>query len=79
MIFPGLSTQIFSMFKCQKINGIDQGSLLVQDFSMYCNQDEHLIYSFLAFGFLILYIIGIPVTMFLLMWLNKYHLHNKTR
>ena len=48
IIFPGLSTQVFSMFKCQKINGIDQGSLLVQDFSIYCSQNEHLIYSFLG-------------------------------
>ncbi len=25
LIFPGLSTKVFSMFKCQSVNGIDQG------------------------------------------------------
>ena len=77
LMFPGLSTKVFSMFKCQKIDGIEEGRLLVEDFSQFCNEGEHFIYSIISISFLFVYILGIPATMFMLLWCNKKHLHDE--
>ena len=76
LLFPGLSTKIFSVFKCQHINGI-KNELLVGDFSVSCHQGEHLTFTFIAVIFLVLYIVGIPLTMLLLLRCNKKHLHDE--
>ena len=77
LLFPGLATKIFQMFKCQEIEGI-QGELLVQDYAITCHQGEHLEYSIIAGAFLFLYIGGIPVTIFLLLFRSRKHLHDHT-
>ena len=76
LIFPGLSTRLFSVFKCQSFPGIDGLSLLVADYSIHCHQGIHATFTVVAIVFLILYIVGVPLTMFLLLWRNKQHLHN---
>ena len=75
LLFPGLSTKIFQMMKCISIDGID-GALLVEDYSVVCHQGEHVGYSVLAGVFLCVYVIGIPLVMFLLLWWNRNHLHD---
>jgi hypothetical protein len=77
LLFPGLTTKIFQVWKCQSIDGI-VGELLVQDYSITCHQGEHVTFIFIAVGFLCLYIAGIPLTMFILMWKNRKHLHDET-
>ena len=64
------------MFKCQKIEGIEL-PLLVQDFNVTCYQGEHDLYMFLAIAFMILYIVGIPLMMFMLLWRHRSHLHDE--
>ena len=76
LLFPGLSTKIFSMFKCKSFEGIEGTSLLVHDYSVRCYGEEHVFFSAVAGVFLGVYIAGIPLTMFLLMWKNKKHLHD---
>ena len=76
LIFPGLSTKIFQMWKCQTFEGIEE-PLLEVDYSIKCYQGEHIKYSVLAFVFMVLFIIGIPLTMFVLMYVNRKHLHDK--
>jgi len=76
LLFPGLSTKVFQMWKCQKIDGIEQ-SLLVQDFSITCHEGEHVGYTFLAVTFLFMYVLGIPLTMFMLLWRNRTHLFDE--
>ena len=44
LLFPGLSTKVFQMFKCQKIDGIAL-PLLVQDFEVTCYQGDHNLYK----------------------------------
>jgi hypothetical protein len=75
LLFPGLSTKVFQMMKCISIDGVE-GQLLVEDYSVVCNQGEHLGYMILAGIFLGVYVIGIPLVMFLLMWWNRKHLHD---
>jgi hypothetical protein len=65
------------MFKCKSIKGIE-GVLLVEDYQQVCYSGEHVTYQLLAIIFLCLYVIGIPVTMFFLLWRNKKHLHDES-
>ena len=76
LLFPGLSTKVFQMMKCVSIDGVD-GELLVEDYSVTCNQGEHVGYTVLAGVFLGVYVVGIPLTMFVLMWWNRKALHNE--
>ena len=77
-LYPGLSTKIFTMFKCKSIDGIKDGQLLVEDYAQTCNVGEHATYQLLAIIFLCLYVIGIPASMFFLLWRNKKHLHDES-
>ena len=77
LIFPGLSTRLFSVFKCQSFPGIEGSiSLLVADYSVNCNEAEYHMFAAVATVFVFVYIAGIPLVMFLLLWTNKKHLHN---
>ena len=54
LLFPGLSTKLFSMFKCKTINGVQDALLLVQDYSVSCNEGEHIVFTAIAILFLVL-------------------------
>jgi hypothetical protein len=73
-LYPGLATSIFSVFRCKYIDGID-GRVLVADFSIRCDEPTHNLYLVVAGAFLGLYILGIPLFMFLMLWRNRKHLH----
>merc|ERR1711865_1340557 len=76
LIFPGLATKIFTIFKCKTIEGIP-GSLLVEDYDQRCYEGEHFTFMIIGVVFLCLYVLGIPLIMFLLLWRNKKHLHDE--
>jgi ACR3 family arsenite efflux pump ArsB len=75
LLFPGLSTKIFQVWKCTTVDGLE-GEFLVQDYSITCNEGEHVTYILVAGSFLLVYIVGIPFTMFVLMWRNRKSLHD---
>jgi len=77
LLFPGLSTKVFQVWKCTSVAGMD-GQYLVQDYNITCGQGEHVTYLILAVGFLLLYIVGIPLTMFVLMFRNRKILHDES-
>ena len=76
LLYPGLSTKVFQVWKCQSVAGI-KGQFLVQDFNVKCNENEHVTFVVLAIGFLLLYIVGIPLTMLVLLCRNRKHLHDE--
>ena len=55
-----------------------EGQYLVQDYKVQCNQGEHIIFVVIAAGFLLLYIVGISLTMFVLMFRNRKILHDES-
>merc|ERR1711865_740953 len=75
-MYPGLATRCFQMFKCSKFDGVDY-LVLETDPSMVCFQEEHMLYLILAGVFIGLYIVGIPLMMFVVLWRNKKHLYVK--
>ena len=76
LLFPGLSTKLFSMFNCKKFDGVEDKILLVQDYAVECNRGEHVKFTLIAWIFLGLYIIGIPTMMWCSLYCNKKHLHD---
>ena len=76
LLYPGLSTKVFQVWKCQSVAGV-KGEFLVQDFNIKCNEKEHVTFIVLAVGFLLLYIVGIPLTMLVLLCRNRKHLHDE--
>ena len=75
LLYPGLSTKVFQVWKCQSVAGM-KGEFLVQDFNIKCNEGEHVTFVVLAVGFLLLYILGIPLAMLVLLCRNRKHLHD---
>ena len=76
-LYPGLATQVFSVFRCKEIDGIE-GQVLAADFSIKCHETEHFMFSLIAFGCLVLYIIGLPFIMFFVLYKNRRHLFDTT-
>jgi len=76
LLYPGLSTKVFQVWKCQSVAGVN-GEFLVQDFNVSCNEGEHVTFVVLAEGFLLLYIVGIPLAMLVLLYRNRKHLHDE--
>ena len=72
-MYPGLSTKCFQMFKCLDIDGIKH-QVLEADPSMECDAAEHILYMTLSIVFIGVYIIGIPLTMFVVLWRSKKYL-----
>merc|ERR1711865_850610 len=75
-MYPGLATRCFQMFKCSSFQGVAYQVLEV-DPSMICYGDEHRVYLILSFVFVCIYVLGIPLTMFVVLWRNKKHLYVK--
>merc|ERR1711865_90868 len=73
-MYPGLATRCFQMFKCSSFDGVAY-QVLEADPSMVCWEDDHKVYSMLSFVFVCIYVIGIPLIMFVVLWKNKKHLY----
>jgi predicted outer membrane repeat protein len=69
-IYPGITTKVFTLFRCKEYPGI-VGNLLEVDFTVTCGGAEHTSYTFVGIACLILYVIGIPFFMWFVLWRNK--------
>ncbi len=72
---PGITTRVFSVFRCTKIPGL-QGRILAADANVQCGQGEHVAFVGLGAVFMCLYVVGTPVAMFVILWRNRAALHN---
>jgi hypothetical protein len=61
LVFPSLSNKIFSVFVCINVEGVDY---LVADFEQYCYDEKWNAVSYVAFGGIAAYPIGIPAFFF---------------
>merc|ERR1711865_652276 len=73
-MYPGLATRCFQMFKCSSFKGVAY-QVLEADPSMICYGDDHIVYLMLSFVFICIYVIGIPLIMFVVLWKNRKHLY----
>eukprot|EP00946_MAST-07B_sp_MAST-7B-sp1_P005133 g5133.t1 len=75
LLYPGLATKIFSLFRCIHVNGL-KADVLLADFAVSCDSDEFMSYSAAGIVFLIVYILGIPCSMAIVLYKNRKHLHD---
>ena len=63
------------MFKCRNIHDV---YYLTDDYSVKCFDDAWWSYGFVGIVCIFLYVIGVPLTQFIVLWINRKHLHEES-
>ena len=71
-LYTSVSTSIFRLFDCQEVQG---SWYLSADFTVKCFEAEWSAYMVIAIAGIVLYTIGIPLVLFLLLRRNRSHLY----
>ena len=75
LIHPTLTEMTFSMFKCNEVNGINY---LERDFNIECWTPAHTKWCLgLGIPMIIIYVVGIPLFGFLLLYFNRFKLEDE--
>jgi Leucine-rich repeat (LRR) protein len=69
LLYPLLSHTVFHMFACQRL--YDGELWHIDDFSVDCTSAEYTTFYAIAWVFVFLYPIGIPVGLFVMLWRDK--------
>ena len=75
ILYPGLATRIFKVFRCQEIPGVE-GQFLKADMTVQCYGERHVLFTKISFAFLALYIFGVPLAIFIELWRSRKYLHD---
>jgi hypothetical protein len=75
ILYPGLCTRLFSSLKTINIVGV-QDSVLAVDYSIIAFQEEHMPYVLLTIGCMVVYVLGIPVSVCIALRKNKKYLYS---
>jgi hypothetical protein len=78
IMYPGLCTRIFQVFKCTNFDG-HPVQILQADYSIECFGDSHSPKIVLACVFMVIYVIGVPISVWTLLWLHKKHLYDPSQ
>ena len=74
ILYPSIGSKIFRIFQCIDVG--DKKQYLKADMTIQCNTGNHLTWVNIAMVFVFLYVIGIPLYSFYMLWTNKKHLHD---
>ena len=74
----GICTRIFQVLKCKSIEG-HPVEILHADFGVECFGEEHLPKAIFACVFMVLYVIGVPIGVWVLLWAHKKHLFDPSQ
>jgi len=75
ILYPGICTRLFSSLKTIKIVGM-KDSVLAVDYSINAFQEQHMPYVFLTIGCMVVYVLGIPIAVFIALRSNKKYLYS---
>ena len=73
LMYPKLATRTFQVFRCQDIKHV--GLVLDQDFSFKCWEGAHVFYATIALIAVFVYLIGVPLFTFVVLYCNRHRLH----
>ena len=78
LIYPGLATRIFSIFRCRdiKISSTESVPFFNSDYNVPCHVSSHAEFEILAVIFMGLYVAGTPAFVLYILLHNKKHLHD---
>ena len=77
MVYPGLATRIFTVFRCKEISGVE-GFVLEADVTQPCFEGVHAEFQIAALVFLGAYILGVPLLIFVVLWSKRRSLHDES-
>lgn len=77
-MYPGLAARIFSIFRCRLYEGAVVAPVLVQNLLVTCHTGRHAVFEGLAVLFMLLYVAGVPVAVFVALWWNREHLNDES-
>jgi hypothetical protein len=76
-LYPGLATRLFTLFNCTSLDDVDGGKLFLEvDWSIECGVGKHAAMTVLGVAFMLLYIVGIPLLVLVLLFRNRRALHD---
>ena len=75
ILYPGLCTRLFSSLKTTNIVGIED-SVLAVDYSINAFQEQHMPFVFLTIGCMVVYVLGIPISVCIALRKNKKYLYS---
>ena len=76
-IYPGLSMKLFQVFRCDKVLEYSEVFYLRSDYAVKCWSEPHMPYVMLSIAGVFLFVIGIPLVTFIVLWKNRRELHNE--
>jgi hypothetical protein len=76
LMYPKLCTRTFQMFRCVDL-GDRIGMLLEADFSKRCYEGVHAEYVPLAVVSMVVYLVGVPLATFAVIWRHRGRLHTR--
>jgi len=78
LMYPGLTARVFSIFRCDSFEGAVAQPVFVYNLLVKCHMDRHAVFEGLAVVFMLLYVAGVPLAVFLVLWLNRRHLNDES-
>merc|ERR1711871_1918200 len=79
LLYPGICSKTFSIFRCKQVWESLDGApslYLESDFNVRCWSSKHNGRVALAVTSIIVYVVGMPCVLFILLYRNRKHLHN---
>ena len=67
-LYPGIAMKIFFVMKCRKIG---DKFYLERDYRIECYAREHTLHLYLAYGCMLIYVIGYPLVLAISLWHHK--------
>eukprot|EP00945_MAST-04E_sp_MAST-4E-sp1_P004948 g4948.t1 len=73
-LYTGVTTRLFRLFKCQKVQGT---WYLSADYTVDCNSEDYYAHSAIAYICMFLFVIGLPLAEFVMLWRNRTNLYSE--
>ena len=70
LVYPSVARQAFSMLDCKEFQVLKSGRWLVSDLDKECYQGEHILYAALACVAIVVYVIGMPLALWLYLFVG---------
>ena len=78
LMYPGLAARVFSIFRCRLYKGAVTEPVFVRNLLVTCHTGRHALFEGLAALFMLLYVAGVPLAVFLALWWNRKHLNDES-
>lgn len=75
LMYPKIGQRSFQVLRCTDVPGV--GTVLLADFSIHCHTGEHMVYLAMAYTSIVVYCIGVPAIVAIVLWRHRKHLHRR--